>query len=180
MGTPEQSVRVLISTASQQTWVILPRGCLQTDTVCPDARGGIYNNNTSSTWSQLGPGYFQLSVEQNLNFSATALYGHDTVGLGSQDSGGPTLQAQIVGGINSEVFYLGMFGLNPKPTKFNSPGLDGEQSSYLTSLKNQNLIPSVSFGYTAGGQYCKSPIVFSGSEILTAVQLEVRERFSEA
>ena len=151
MGTPEQDVRVLISTASQQTWVILPEGCLRTDTICPDARGGLYNYNTSSTWNQLGEGYFELSVEQNLNLSAVGLYGHDTITLGGEGSGGPTLQNQIVGGIGTEIYYLGMFGVNPKSTNFS--GLDEEQPSYLTSLKNQNLIPSVSFGYTAGAQY---------------------------
>lgn len=154
MGTPEQDVRVLISTASQQTWVIVPDGCIRTDTTCPDARGGLYNYNTSSTWSQLGNGFFELSIEGNLNGSATGFYGHDTISLGGEGSGGPTLHDQIVGGIGTQKYYLGMFGVNPKSTHF--PGLDGEQPSYLTSLKTQNLIPSLSFGYTAGAQYGES------------------------
>lgn len=154
MGTPEQAVRVLISTASQQTWVILPEGCLQTDTICPDARGRVYNQSKSTTWSQLGKGYFELSVEQHLNISANGLYGHDTLGLGVKGSGGPTLQSQIIGGIGAEQYYLGMFGVNPKSTNFT--GLDEEQPSYLASLKDQKIIPSLSFGYTAGAQYRKS------------------------
>ncbi|MCJ1475099.1 hypothetical protein MMC13_003759 [Lambiella insularis] len=44
-----------------------------------------------------------------------------------------------------------MFGVNPKPTNFTSIGEN--QASYMTTLKDQNLIPSVSFGYTAGNQY---------------------------
>lgn len=143
---------MLISTASQQTWVILPNGCLQTDNVCPDARGGLYNYNTSSTWTRLGDALFGLSVEQNLNISANGIYGHDTISLGGESSG-PTLQDQLVGGIASYSYYLGMFGVNPKATNF--PGIDGEQLSYLTSLRNRNLIPSLSFAYTAGAQYRK-------------------------
>jgi hypothetical protein len=157
VGTPEQAVRVLISTASQQTWVILPDGCLQTDTICPDARGGIYNYNDSTTWTQLGKGFFELSVEQHLNMLANGFYGHDTLGLGVEGSGGPTLKSQIIGGIGKEQYYLGMFGVNPKSTNFT--GIDEEQPSYLASLKDQKIIPSVSFGYTAGAQYRKSRIL---------------------
>lgn len=133
--------------------MILPTGCRQTDTVCPDARGGLYNYNTSSSWSRLGDGYFGTSTEQNLNLSAIGIYGHDTISLGGQGSGGPTLQNQLVGGIATENFYLGMFGVDSKSTTF--PGVDKEQLSYLKSLSDQNLIPSLSFGYTAGAQYRK-------------------------
>ena len=45
-----------------------------------------------------------------------------------------------------------MFGVNPKPTNYTS--IEGyRQDSYVTSLKKQNLIPSLSFGYTAGAPY---------------------------
>ena len=146
-------MRVLISTASQQTWVIVPDGCRQTDTVCPDARGGTYNYNVSSSWSRLGESNFGISIEQNLNLPAVGIFGHDTISLGGEGSGGPTLQDQLVGGIAVETYYLGMFGVNPKATNFTD--IDGEQKSYLASLSDQNLIPSLSFGYTAGAQYRK-------------------------
>lgn len=145
---------MLISTAGQQTWVILPDGCRRTDTVCPDARGGIYNYNTSSTWVQLGEGFFGLSIEQNLNISLTGFFGHDTISLGGEGSGGPTLQDQIMGGLANERYYLGMFGVNPRPTDFKD--IEGEQPSYLASLRDRNLIPSLGFGYTAGARYRES------------------------
>ena len=45
-----------------------------------------------------------------------------------------------------------MFGVNPKPTNYTS--IEGyRQDSYMTSLKKQSLIPSTSFGYTAGAPY---------------------------
>ena len=152
MGTPEQIVRVLISTASQQTWVVLAKGCLPSDTSCKDARGGIYYPENSTTWSQQGDGYYQLQLELNLmNVSANGLYGNDTIGLGLRGSGEPTLENQIIGGIGAEQYYLGLFGVNPKPTNFTA--LDVGQVSYMTSLKDQNLIPSVSFAYSAGAPY---------------------------
>lgn len=57
----------------------------------------------------------------------------------------------MIGGIGDQRYYLGMLGVNQKPTKV-SPG-DSGQSSYITSLKTQNIIPSVSFGFTAGAAY---------------------------
>lgn len=152
---------MLISTASQQTWVILPQGCLLTDPTCRDARGRVFNYNTSSTWTQLDGGYFEISIEGNLNLgnvnlSANAFYGHDTISLGGEGSGGPTLPDQIVGGIGTEKYYLGLFGVNPKVTNFTTKNGYLESPSYLASLRNKSLIPSVSFGYTAGAQYRKS------------------------
>lgn len=148
VGTPEKDYRVLISTASQQTWVILPDGCKPADGLCPGLRGGTFTRNDSSTWSPLGNDLFKLSIEENLNISQNAYFGLDTVGLGSPGSGGPTLQHQLLGTIATEIFYLGMFGVNPNPKRF--PGIDEEEPSYMTSLKNQGIIPSLSFGYTAG------------------------------
>lgn len=51
VGTPAQSLRVLISTASNQPLVVLPEGCSSTDpSDCASNRGGIFNPNASSTW----------------------------------------------------------------------------------------------------------------------------------
>ena len=71
--------------------------------------------------------------------------------MGIQGSGGPSLPNQIVGAFSVDDFYLGFFGVNPASTNFTQQ----EQgiASYMTTLKNQNLIPSLSFGYTAGNRY---------------------------
>ena len=51
VGSPPQSMRVLISTASNQPWVVLPEGCsLCVPSDCPQIRGGIFHLNQSSTW----------------------------------------------------------------------------------------------------------------------------------
>ena len=80
-----------------------------------------------------------------------AVFGNDTLGLGIQGSGGPTLSDQIIGAYTSQELYLGMFGVNPASTNF-TPQDEG-RPSYLSTLKTQGLIPSLSFGYTAGAQY---------------------------
>ena len=149
LGTPEQNVRVFVSSSSPDTWVVLPNACSTGDSNCLEERGQTYDYNTSSTWRQHG--FFQISTEQNLNLSAQAVFGNETLGLGVQGSGGPTLTDQIVAGYTGNDFYLGMFGLNPASTNFTPQ--DQGQASYMSTLKSQNLIPSISFGYTAGNKY---------------------------
>ena len=142
--------RVLVSPASDDTLVVSSAGCVgSTDSSCTNDRGGTFNPNSSSSWQQHG--YYQLNVEPALNVPTQAVYGNDTVTLGIQGSGGPTLQNQIVAAYAGTEMYLGMFGLNPSSTNFTATDLD--RQSYLSSLKAANLIPSLSFGYTAGNQY---------------------------
>ncbi|KAL8847290.1 MAG: hypothetical protein Q9221_007666 [Calogaya cf. arnoldii] len=103
--------------------------------------------NTSSTWRPNG--FWQLGNERNLGIYANGLFGNDTMGLGIQGSGGPTLEDQIMAVIRTEEIYVGMFAVNPKRTNYIGITEQG-QASYMTTLKNQSLISSVSFGYTAG------------------------------
>ena len=93
------------------------------------------------------------------------MFGNDTVSLAAPGSGGPTLQNQIVGGIAAQQFWLGMFGVNPKPTNFTN--FTTEQTSYMMNLKEQDIIPSVSFGYTAGNQYRECFWLLEDSCVLT-------------
>lgn len=151
VGTPAQYVRVFASTGSQQTWVVLPQACQNYPDreQCREARGDDFVVNASSTWNEIGN--FHLWIGADLGLEGIATYGYDTVGLGMEGEGGPTLLNQTVGSYTSEDFFLGVFGLHPKPTNFST---FGEPSpSYMSYLKEQNLIPSVSYGYTAGNQY---------------------------
>lgn len=79
-------------------------------------------------------------------------YGHDTLALGYNGSGGLSLDQQVIAGIATKDFYLGSLGLAPWPVNFS---LTDSSPSYLSSLKNQSKIPSLSFGYSAGASYRK-------------------------
>ncbi|KAL8707211.1 MAG: hypothetical protein Q9220_007705 [cf. Caloplaca sp. 1 TL-2023] len=151
VGTPVQDVRVFISTASQVSWIVLEgQGCRTNDATCASARGGLFNMNASSTWRPNG--FWQLGNERNLGLYANGLFGNDTIGLGIQGSGGPSLPDQIMAAIGTEQIYVGMFAVNPKRTNYTGITEQG-QASYMTTLKQENLIPSSSFAYTAGAQY---------------------------
>ena len=140
---------------SYQTWVVHPQGCpayitaTQVDNNCEDARGGIFASNASSSWKSVG--LYGFNIETNLGIDGNAYFGYDAVGLGGPGEGGPTLLNTTIGNFATTNYWIGVFGLNPKPTNFSSQ-LNGA-TSYMTQLKQQGLIPSVSFGYNAGAKY---------------------------
>lgn len=83
----------------------------------------------------------------------SAYSGLETVGLMTPNERGPTLQGQIVGGIASQDFYLRLLGLSPKASNFSEFAYP--QKSLITTLKDENKIPSVSYGYTTGASYSR-------------------------
>jgi hypothetical protein len=142
----------LISTAGTQTWVVLPQDCTtDAPSNCADLRGQEFSINASSTWSFNN--YFDLELESNLGYVDSGEFGFDTVGLSWQGSGGPSLEHQVVAGIATSDFWLGTFGLTPRPTNFSN--FNDPQSSFMETLKNKSLIPSLSWAYTAGAPYSK-------------------------
>lgn len=93
-----------------------------------------------------------MGIELNLDLSDIGTYGLDTVALGFGGSiGGPSLDSQVVVGIETYSYYVGMFGLGPQPTNFTD--FSDPHPSFLSTLKSKNLIPSLSWGYTAGASY---------------------------
>ncbi|RDW65184.1 hypothetical protein BP5796_09876 [Coleophoma crateriformis] len=164
VGTPAQVFHVLITTAGQETWVPVPEGCLSTDPSdcgalhCGEQVGALpfdnvpsngFDVNASSTWEAIN--LYELGLDSDLNYTGNGEYGFNTVGMQVPNSGGLNLTHQVVAGIATKDFNLGMFPLGPKPTNFTN--FDNPQPSYLWTLKNQSYIPSLSWGYTAGAKY---------------------------
>ncbi|KAL9119079.1 MAG: hypothetical protein Q9187_004365 [Circinaria calcarea] len=111
--------------------------------------------NKSATWQDQGLFQLPLYSGRYLGYSGNADYGFDNVTLGWPGSGGPTLNHQVVTGFVSNDFYIGNLGLSPYPvnvTNFTSPF-----PSMLTTLRDDNRIPSLSYGYTAGASYMPIP-----------------------
>ncbi|KAK9419014.1 putative Peptidase A1 domain-containing protein [Seiridium unicorne] len=161
VGTPEQDVRVLVSTASPESMVVLSEyGCSTSvfTTVpsdCAVSRGNLFNPNDSTSWSDVGTFGINengVGLEANLGYYQAADFALDHLGIGLL---GPSLDNQTVAGIaTAEPFYLGIFGLNSQPVNFTSLG-NYSSPSFLTALKSQGIIPSLSWSYTAGAQYRK-------------------------
>ncbi|KAI1848561.1 hypothetical protein JX266_005420 [Neoarthrinium moseri] len=159
VGTPEQDVRVLVSTTSPESMVVLSEyGCstLALATVpsdCAVSRGNLFNPNESSSWNDLGLfGINQdgVGLEANLGYSQRVEFALETLGLGFI---GPKLDNQTVAGLAAaDYFYLGVFGLNTQPVNFSTLG-NTSSTSFLTTLKDKGVVPSLSWSYTAGAKY---------------------------
>jgi len=151
----------MVSTTGYQIWAVAPQGCPSSEPMdCAKLRGSVYNYNQSSTWVRnnvTSNGTFALGLEENLGYTGNGLFGYDTVALGWQGSNGPSLDQQIVAGIATPDFYLGTFGLDPRPTNFTN--YNNPVPSYMSNLKKQNIIPSLSWGYTAGNQYRENKVL---------------------
>ena len=145
VGTPPQWVEVFVSTMSQETWVIGPGGCDGTSK-CTTERGGIFSSNESSSWDEVG--FSELGLDPQLEFDGFGQYGFDSVALNDEIS----VPSQTIGIINTTEYWLGYLGLGVKPTNFTNV----DKPTFLSSMvENQSLIPSHSYGYTAGAFYSR-------------------------
>lgn len=155
VGVPPQKVQVLPSTQVSQALVVIPSGCnvLSGDpSNCTEARGGAYDSTKSSDWTSKN--IFPLNIEVNLGLihnSDNGAYGYDDLGIPTSSGENITMTQQLISGVATKDFFLGSLGLSSLPISFKDP--PDQRPSLITSLKDANLIPSLSYGYTAGAFY---------------------------
>ena len=133
-------------------------------TSCAEDRGGIFQSNESSTWSterldngQDGAVYnLNNYVEAFVGLEGNGRYGFDRVCLSGIEVGHPTLEDQIIAGIAENDFWLGSLGISPH--SFNFSAMNDPQRSVMGTLRNRSLVPSASWGYTAGASYHDPPV----------------------
>lgn len=112
------------------------------------------DRKSSSTWVQnpvTSNGIFGLDFGDKLGYHTNAIFGYDTVGLGWTGSGGPTLDRQTIANIADPLIYVGMLGLDPRPSNFSN--YDEPVPSYMSNLFSDSLIPSLTWSHTAGNRY---------------------------
>lgn len=162
VGTPGQDFRVLPSSATGEIYIPHPQGCQDEEPAKCGALRGVLNlvdgettngfmANRSKTWHEIG--IYDTMLRPDLNFSGNGLYGQDTVGLMAPNSGGPVLEKTVVAAVANKNIFVGVFGLSPKPANFSD--LNNPTPVFIKELRNQNKIPSLSYGYTAGASYSK-------------------------
>lgn len=150
VGHAAQNIRALISTAASTILTVSAGGCPSVYPAdCANQRGFLFLPNESLTW--VPNSIFEVGIEQNLGLDTTGNVGFDTVTLGWQGSGGPSVDHSTVFNLNTPIYWIGAFGLNPLPTNFTT--LNDPQPSFMQQLVNNNSIPSLTYGYTAGNQY---------------------------
>lgn len=159
VGNPPQNFSVLPATNLQNTWVPIADDChLLNVTNCGSKRGVWpfsnnpspgFQSNLSSTWQLIG--LYELDQDRFLGYSGNGFSGYDTVGLVSNNvSWTLQIKHQAVTAYASPSFWLGQMGLAKKGMNY---GLEKRPESFLTNLKTEKMIPSLSFGYTAGASY---------------------------
>lgn len=156
VGTPPTPLQLLASTEIPETWVVLSLGCPSGAALnCSDARGGIFDSDGSRTWSNKSGdnSIFKINTEINLQLNANALYGFDTVQIGSPGKSNATVDHQVVAGIIAPDLYLGSLGLHNRNVVFQTDQLG--QPSFISLLNSNKQIPSLSYGFTAGASYRK-------------------------
>lgn len=120
----------------------------QLGTLCALARGGLYNQSASKSWSPLGA--WQLGLEY-LGLGGNGDYAMETVVVyDSVRRWQTSFQKQVVAGINETGYYTGFFGLGITPGRFDSVVA---QSPIAALVEQSGIIPSHSYGYTAGAYY---------------------------
>ncbi|CAG8981147.1 hypothetical protein HYALB_00005862, partial [Hymenoscyphus albidus] len=150
IGSPPQPSRVIISTSSSETWVVGPQGCPQKyGSNCDDNRGLLFHLENSTSWT--ANNNFSLFLEEKLGLEGNGQFGFDTVSLGYTGGDVVSLEQQSVVAIASPDYWFGLFGLDPEPSNFTS--MNDPKPSFLGNLASRTLIPSLSWGYTAGANY---------------------------
>ena len=106
-----------------------------------------------------------MGLDNNLqdydNEYDVADYGLETVGLGLPGSNGVSEPNLVVGALATKDFYLGLLGVTDHPTNFTQ--FDDPHPTFLSTLRTQNKIPSLSYGYSAGAPYRKDPPTVRGA-----------------
>lgn len=150
VGNRVQNVRVQIGTAATSVVTVSAEGCPgEYGPNCGDSRGLLFYPNESLTWIENS--IFNIGINNALGLDTQADAGFDTVTIGWQGSTTATVEHNVVFNADSATYWLGLFGLNPRPTNFTT--YTDPQPSFIQQLVNNGTIPSLSWGYTAGNQY---------------------------
>ena len=145
----------MVSTVSSETWVGASTACPSDGWQCIAARGRLFDAHNSSMWQPYGA--WSLQVDAELGNDGYADYGLDNLTFGST---GVTIPKAIIGTyngtgyINETQYMLGMFGLGVVPGKF--PPLNSPVPAVSALVEDLGVIPSHSWGYTAGAKYRES------------------------
>lgn len=116
--------------------------------MCFNARGGVFNHSQSNSWQPLGP--WQLGLG-DLPFGGNGDYGLDQITFTDTISQVTTSVGNaLVAGINDTHYYQGYIGLGVNQGRF---GENTTNPLMIQLAETYGLIPSHSYGYTAGANY---------------------------
>jgi hypothetical protein len=147
-----------------EVYVVDPAGCNSNATKgklfdaqnrpCDESRGLTFQSAASRGWANNSN--FNVGVYQTFNnigsSNLTVEFGFDSFSTGFLGTGGLTAPQSVIAKFaDFYASWTGLLGIDPRPTNFtNLGGYKAPQSNFMTILNKTNMIPSVSFAYTAG------------------------------
>lgn len=97
-----------------------------------------------------------MGLGGNLGLVGSAYYGYDGVSLGtSSGQDAVHVNRSAVAAYATPDFWIGQLGLSSSPVFMNE---ENQPKSFLSVLKDEGKIPSLSFGYQAGSPDRKSSV----------------------
>ncbi|KAJ4406468.1 hypothetical protein N0V85_004519 [Neurospora sp. IMI 360204] len=152
VGSPAQIVYLTPATALSETWVIGAGGCASGpgNQPCVDARGGVFDHHISETWQTLGAGAYELGMN-HIGVQRNGDYGLDTVAfVDTMASSATSIDGVLIAAVNATEYYQGYIGLGVTQGSIGS----NVTNPLITQLAEvDGMIPSHSYGYTAGAYY---------------------------
>ncbi|KAF2002046.1 acid protease [Amniculicola lignicola CBS 123094] len=158
LGTPERSYRVFPDTFGYDSAIPSAKGCKPDDPKdCIKWRGADdqgFKSEDSKSWDEIGE--YVTSFVDELEGPSYAIYGLDTITIPIEGGGTHKLEKQAIAMIEEKKPFIGSLGLAPVTSEYLNNTKSGP--SVMEALRDQKLLPSVSYGYTAGAYY-KNPKV---------------------
>jgi hypothetical protein len=195
-GQRSQILRLYPSFSLSEVYAIHPNGCPDNSTFngfsCDLSRGGIYNHSASLTYVD-GSKYKlgDYATFRNYGFDQlTGLLGWESFKLSlpkAQDdqTTHPDIEHVVIAQISDyKLSWLGLFGLDIRPSNLSElGGRQSPQANILSTLKRQNMIPSLSWAYTAGsrwhGRGSQGSLTLGGYDERRMIRNEVEFPFGE-
>ena len=92
------------------------------------------------------------------------------VGLAGDISG--DVDSQVIAALATKDYDVGLLGVTDEPTNFTA--FNDPRPSYLSTLKTQSKIPSLSYAYSAGAQYRMSKLTVFNNSVINLCQVRTR------
>jgi hypothetical protein len=160
-GTPPQHFHILPSLDGRTLYLPVDIDCSSgrfNVTDCGASRGvqvfnsrpGVgFQRNASSSWNEIGT--YRLSLGNEHGLIGNIIYGYDVIGASTSGTiNTPTLKQQAIAPFASADFWLGRLGLSMFQLNISA---NDQPHSFLSRLKEEGHIPSLSFGYQVGASY---------------------------
>jgi hypothetical protein len=159
VGSPAQPFYVLPSINGQTIYVPIDLDCERYNVKDCGASRGVevfqskvsagFQTNASSTWSEIG--IYPVGLGGNFGLTGNGKLGYDTAGLGTGASANNIdLTKHAISAYATSNPWIGQLGLSQFPMNVSNTETP---HSFLSRLKEEGHIPSLSFGYQAGAYY---------------------------